>query len=300
MESYTYNTTLNNEYNLIICKHIKNLSSNYFIQNFIENDGTINLFNYKMNYNSRNEIKSSIDSYFIKNLSLDWVALNNPQNLSLSAINRDGCLFTIAFNENGSLMASSNHNHQIEIWDFEQKKVKKVIKDHKEIVTCIDYLHGDTNQFMSCSLDKTIKLWKDNECIHTFLDHSDWVRSISLSKDNSKFLSGCVSSIIKLWDMNTFQVIDTISNSNSDPELLNTVNSLSFMNENPNIFLCGLRNGTVKLFDTRMTQNIVQCEFKAHKNKLNSIKFNKHDRYLISSGRDSLTRLWDFRRLPVK
>ena len=152
---------------------------------------------------------------------------------------------------------------------------------------------------MSCSLDKTIKLWKDFDCIHTFLDHNDWVRCLSISSDNKYFLSGCVSSVIKYWDLNEKKVLHSFNNSNDNPDLLNTVNSLNFMSNNTNIFMTGLRSGSVKIFDVRNANKLVK-EFKAHKFKLNSVKFNKDDKYLLSSGRDSVARLWDFRKLPVK
>lgn len=70
------------------------------------------------------------------------------------------------------------------------------------------------------------------------------------------------------------------------------------MGDDPNIFMTGLRSGAVKIFDVRKSNKLVR-EFKAHKFKLNSVKFNKDNKYLLSSGRDSLARLWDFRNLPV-
>ena len=279
--------------------------------------------------------------------------------MPLNSLNRDGCIFTLSLDETGQILASSNHIHNIEIWDIKERKIKKVLNDHKEIVTGIEFFNKDNyskNDFyyknkinlkdlkylnknneefflskhnqesinnlsnlenyeilnkndnqkfdsdnlymMSCSLDKTIKLWKDFNCIHTFLDHNDWVRCLSISNDNKYFLSGCVSSIIKYWDLYSQKVLFSFNNTNNNSDLLNTVNSLNFMSNNSNIFMSGLRNGAVKIFDVRNPTNLV-TEFKAHKFKLNSVKFNKDDKFILSSGRDSLVRLWDFRKLPV-
>ena len=179
-----------------------------------------------------------------------------------------------------------------------ERKFKKIITDHKEIVTGIEYFNNNNEFMMSCSLDKTIKLWNNYEHVHTFHEHCDWVRCLALSKNNKHFLSGCVSSVIKYWDIEERKVIHTINNVNNDPELLNTVNSLTFLNKDENVFLSGLRSGVVKLYDIRK-QNYIVREFKAHKSKLNSVKINREDKYLLSSGRDSLIKLWDFRMLPV-
>ena len=391
MESKIDRTIENNEFDF--CRHIKEHYYNSYILNLnvkpINSEEKINtkinlpnFFEIRNSFNIKNSLpinqaKNFYDNFFIRNINLSWMALYNPQNISLNSMNRDGCIFTISFDETGEILASSNHIHNIEIWDVKERKVKKVIKDHKEIVTGIEFLNNpnknknnnnkrdkyikdllknknfpnnentfmnnlgmenennqnelidfdtltyysdlendnpneinlynhenesptfDNTYMMSCSLDKTIKLWKDFDCIHTFLDHNDWVRCLSISSDNKYFLSGCVSSVIKYWDLNEKKVLHSFNNSNDNPDLLNTVNSLNFMSNNINIFMTGLRSGSVKIFDVRNANKLVK-EFKAHKFKLNSVKFNKDDKYLLSSGRDSVARLWDFRKLPVK
>ena len=260
------------------------------------------------NYYGYNQSKNLFNSFYLKNLSLDWIVLNNPQNLSINSMNREGCIFSMSFNDTGNLMASSNHYHTIEIWDIKSRKIKKVLSSHSEIVTGVEFFHKkeDNEYFLSCSLDKTIKLWKNYKNIHTFLEHSDWVRCISIREDNQQFLSGCVSSIVKLWDLPTQRVIGTIINQSSEPSSLTTVNSLNFMNNNPNLFLIGLRSGEVKLCDSRIQNKnnefiknvgIVQS-YKAHKKKLNTAKLNKNDKYILTSGRDSSLLLWDIRKLP--
>ena len=256
--------------------------------------------------------KNLLDSFLIKNFNLDWIILNNPQNLPFSSINREGCIFTFNYNSIGTILAASNHNHSIEIWDIKNKKLKTTITEHKEIVTGVEFFHGnlENNMILSCSLDKTIKLWKNYKNIHTFVEHNDWVRCMSIRDDNAQFLSGCVSSVVKLWDMATQSVIGNIINQNPDPSALSTVNSLGFMKKNPNLFVVGLRSGEVKIFDSRikgrnsMTNDkisnvgLVQC-FKAHSKKLNTAKLNDStNNYLLTSSRDSLLRLWDVRKLP--
>ena len=259
------------------------------------------------NYYGYTQSKNLFNSYLIKNFKLDTIFLNNPQNLSINSMNREGCIFSMDFNDTGNLMASSNHNHCIEIWNLKNKKLLKNINSHTEIVTGTEFFHGseDNEYLLSCSLDKTIKLWKNYKNVHTFMEHSDWVRCISIRLDNHQFLSGCVSSVVKLWDIPTQRVIGSVINQNDDPNVLTTVNSLSFMNNSPNIFLIALRSGEVKIFDSRIQGNnnsmknigLVQG-FKAHHKKLNTSKINHSDKYLLTSSRDSLIRLWDLRNLP--
>ena len=260
------------------------------------------------NYYGYNQATNILKSFLIRNISSDYFLLSNPQNVAINSMNKEGCVFAMNFNDTGNLLGSSNHHNSIEIWDMKEKKIKKVINSHTEIVTGIEFFHKkeDNEYFITCSLDKTIKLWKNYKNIHTFLEHSDWVRCISIRGDNTQFLSGCVSSVVKLWDIPTQRVIGNIINQTSDANALTTVNSLNFFNTDPNLFLIGLRSGEVKICDSRVNNkndNFIKNvgiinTFKAHKNKLNTIKLTKNDKYMLTSGRDSLLKLWDIRKIP--
>ena len=57
------------------------------------------------NYYGYNQAKNLLNSFLIKNFSLDWILLNNPQNLSINSMNREGCIFSMNFNDTGNLMA---------------------------------------------------------------------------------------------------------------------------------------------------------------------------------------------------
>ena len=260
------------------------------------------------NYLGYRQSHNLFDSFLLNNLSIDYLILNNPQNLSINSMVREGCIFCLNFNDTGNLMATSNQEKTMEIWNMTTKQLKQKISAHNELVTDIQFFHNELdNQYMlSSSLDKTILLWKNLKCVHTFMEHSDWVRCLSIRQDNTQFLSGCVSSVVKLWDIPTQRVIASIKNKTEDKNVLSTVNSLCFLNENKNLFLVGLRSGEVKLFDQRIknkndefTKNmgLVHC-FKAHYKKLNNCILNSTDKYLFTSSRNSLIRLWDFRKLP--
>lgn len=247
------------------------------------------------------------DKFLFKNLSLNHLLYSNPQNLPINSLNKEAnCVFSLNFNDTGDLMSASNPIN-MELWGVPQKKIKKIFSDHKEVVTDVAFFHGekDCYNFLSCSLDKTIKLYKDFKNIVTFNEHNDWVRALAISYDNTQFLSGCVSSIVKLWDLNKKIVIGNINNQTDDnSNFMNTVNSLKFFDSNHNIFMIGFRSSDIKICDERIRGNnnniaVVQT-FKAHNQKLNTAKINKSEKYILTSGRDSSVRLWDFRKLPKK
>ena len=116
--------------------------------------------------------------------------------------------------------------------------------------------------------NKTIKLFNSYKCIHTFTEHSDWVRCVNISDSNNFFLSGCVSSVVKLWDLQSRQVISSLYNSEHSSESLLTVNSLQFFRNNDYNFLIGLRDGSVKLCDSRTKKIEVNSQFRGFKLKI--------------------------------
>ena len=261
-------------------------------------------------YYGYTQTKNLLDSYLLNNLSLDKILINNPQNLSFGSINREGCIFSLSLNDTGNLLACSNQKNLVEIWDLENKKLKKVIDAHSEIITDVEFLHKDqeNNSFLTSSIDKTIKLWKNNKTIHTFIEHSDWVTCVAVREDNQQFISGCVSSVVKIWDIVTQRVVASIINNKADRKILQTVNSINYFKTNPNIFAISLRSGEVRLFDLRIQNKgrnektilknvgMINC-FRAHDKKLNLTRINHNDTYMLTSNRDSSIRLWDIRNL---
>ena len=296
--------------NTVYCPHILNLYPNsllskFYIREIISEKNP--MFNCSLltkpfiysNYFSLAQSQNFLSDYYLKNLSLDWTAINSQQTLSQNSIVKSGCVFSLSFDDTGEFMASTNHNNTIEIWNMSKKKIEKVITDHQQIVTEVTFFHSNPHFFLSCSLDKTIKLFNNYKCVHTFTEHSDWVRCVNISNSNRFFLSGCVSSVVKLWDLTSRQVISSLYNSEHSSESLLTVNSLEFFRNNDFAFLVGLRDGTVKLCDSRTKKIEVTNKFKAHSTKLNSVKLNKENTYLLSSGRDSTLKIWDLRKIPT-
>lgn len=107
------------------------------------------------------------------------------------------------------------------------------------------------------------------------------VRCINIREDNNQFLSGCVSSLVKL--LPTQRVIASLKNINEYPNILTMDNSLSVLHENKNLFLIGLLSGEVKIFDTRVKNKNdeyikdigLMQSFKTNSKKFNKIILNK-------------------------
>ena len=54
-----------------------------------------------------------------------------------------------------------------------------------------------------------IKIWKGNECIKEFIGHNHSVRTLCKISDN-EFASGSFDGTIKIWNINSFETIQTL------------------------------------------------------------------------------------------
>lgn len=281
------------------------------------------IFNYKLgnkifDINSSRETtqqivdlrRGNLGSIIMSNMKEDWTAFHNQHSINHHNKNAgDGCVFNVEFTKSGRFMGSSNHFNSIDVWDVDARKLYKSFNFHSEIVTGIDFLSSpyDTveskdeiefeNEIMiSCSLDKTIKLSKNGKILHELKNHNNLLRCINVNNSSKLLLSGCTSSVVKLWDLETLKVKLSIIEESAFGT--NTVNTVKFFNVDPNLFINAFREGSIQIYDLRQNSRIPVCHFKGHSSKLNSVKLSWNDRYLLSSGRDNVGRLWDMRMLP--
>lgn len=70
-------------------------------------------------------------------------------------------------------------------------------------------------------------------------------------------VTGCVSSMVMLWDVETMNYINKIEHNTDDQKnFLNTINTLCFQN-NSDLFLCGTRDGCLRIYDPRATSSSI-------------------------------------------
>jgi WD40 repeat protein len=118
-----------------------------------------------------------------------------------------------------------------------------------------------------------------------FTDHTDGIRSIAISKDGKKIISGSNDKTVRVWDIN---------NPKGNPNVLigSTASIRSVAcSANDRYIAAGDINGNLIIWDMA-NKNLPPFILKGHQGSINSIAFDKNNLYLYSSGNDAVINRW--------
>lgn len=196
-----------------------------------------------------------------------------------------GSVFSIAFSPDGELLATSDSDNNIRLWQLTTGKQLIVCKGHTSWAWSIAF-SPDSNLLASCSIDQTIRLWniRTGECLK-ILQEPDQVEAIAFSPDGTILASGSVDQIIRLWDVSTGQCLK-IFQGHSD-----SVWSIAF-SPNGQLLASGSYDQTVRLWDIH-TGQCLQI-LRGHTAWIRAaVAFNPNGDIVASGSFDQTIRLWD-------
>lgn len=147
-------------------------------------------------------------------------------------------------------LISSSDDMSIKLWDWDKNwQNVQVFEGHAHYVMMCQWNPKDTNLFVSCSLDRSIKVWGvtggsgASSCHFTLNGHQRGVNCVEYSPGGEKpyLVSGSDDRTVKIWDYQTKQCIQTLSGH---------TNNVSYTLFHPTlpIILTGSEDGTVKIW----------------------------------------------------
>ncbi|CAD5213180.1 unnamed protein product [Bursaphelenchus okinawaensis] len=81
------------------------------------------------------------------------------------------------------------------------------LNGHKHSVWAVEFVPHQTDCFVTGSADRTIKLWRGNECIKTLEGHQDVVRSV-IVLSNGNIISSANDSTLRLWSSDSGKCLE--------------------------------------------------------------------------------------------
>lgn len=147
-------------------------------------------------------------------------------------------------------------------------------------------LNPDGQTLVSCSADKTIKVWHldTGQLRRTLVGHSDTVRSVIFSPNGQVLVSSSGDKTIKLWNVQTGELIRTLTG-HSGP-----VWSIVISRDGQTI-VSGSEDKTIKLWNVQ-TGELVRT-LTGHSNRVFSVALSSDGQTIVSGSKDNTIKIWN-------
>ena len=258
-----------------------NLGRNNYITGNI-----LNLLIYlKFNFNGANFSFLSIYQAYLQNQEL--------QNVNFSGVEFRKCIFTqtlsnvlsLDFNKEGNLLATSDTNGEIRVWNFKKGKLLFILKKHFGWAWTVKW-HPLKQILASCSIDSTIKLWdiETEECFYELKGHDRGIWTLAFNPNGEILASAGEDKTIKLWSIKSNSCIQTLKGHT------NWIWSLEFSSSG-NLLASAGDDCTIRIWN--INTGLCISTLSGHSDQIRDIVFSPNENYLISASRDSLVKIWD-------
>ncbi|MEH1943082.1 MAG: serine/threonine-protein kinase [Nostoc sp.] len=204
---------------------------------------------------------------------------------------------SVAFSPNGQILASGSWDKTVKLWDVNTGTEICTIIGHQLQVNSVAF--SPQGQLLaSASYDRTIRLWQipvlegsqrkfqNRSCyslLSTLSGHAWAVLTVAFSPDGKILATGSDDNTIKLWEVNTGQLICTLVGHSW------SVVAVAFSADGETL-LSASCDKTVKLWRVSTAEEIVTLS--GHVDSVSAVAVNKVTQLIASGSRDKTIKLW--------
>ncbi|MEN8215574.1 MAG: NB-ARC domain-containing protein [Pseudomonadota bacterium] len=194
-----------------------------------------------------------------------------------------GRIFCLKFSPDGQLLATTDSQGQIRLWQMPEFKNLMTCQGPDEwILSVVFSLDGKI--LASCSNNNTIRLWNvhDGQCFKTLQGHTNTVYSIAL---RGKTLASCSrDQTVKLWNIDDGLCFKTLLVQNGP------IYSIALSPDGKTL-ACGDDDYNLNLWDIHQGQCLKSLQ--GHSNLVGPIVFSPDGQFIASGSYDQTVRIWN-------
>lgn len=180
---------------------------------------------------------------------------------------------------------TSSLDSKVKHFDIERKKVKNTFQHHKKGVLNFVYC-PELKLVASCGEERKIALWDPfSKTVAYLAGHNSAVIDLALNRDKNQLISLGTDKIVKVWDIRTFQCVQTIV----DKTIYRPENRLTGLYFNPRINSLILTSKKINIWPFKAAEELPT----SHESTVTCVLFNKNFNCIISADEESTVHVWD-------
>jgi WD40 repeat protein len=226
-----------------------------------------------------------------------------------SLVGHSHAVKSVAFSPDGQILASGSWDKTVKLWDVNTGKEIYTLTRHQLQVTSVAF-SPQGELLASASFDRTICLWQlpatevlqkykeaagkfknrpDFTLLGTLSGHAWAVLTVAFSPDGKILATGSDDNTIKLWEVNTGQVITTLLGHSW------SVVAVTFTADGT-MLISASRDRTVKLWKVSTAEEIATLS--GHADSLSTVAVSPDAQLIASGSRDKTIKLWQLVEQP--
>lgn len=193
---------------------------------------------------------------------------------------------TVKWTPEGRRLLVASHSGEFTLWNGMTFNFETIMQAHESPILTMQYSNND-EWLLSGDQNGTVKYWQPNfNNVNNITAHSNGVRDIAFSPNDSKFLTCGDDSMLKIWNFSNGQEERTLTGHNWEVKSADWHPDLG-------LIVSGSKDNLVKLWDPRASQCIATLH--GFKHTVNTTRFQPcgTKRLLASVSRDRSCRVFD-------
>jgi telomerase protein component 1 len=190
-------------------------------------------------------------------------------------------VFSLAFNNTGTMMASGSGDRLVKLWDLTTGTEVATLAAHKDCACSVGF-SPDGSRLVSSSNDNTIILWdtKTAKLLSVLIGHTGTVYK-SLFDETGKTITTCsYDRSVKVWTSSDY--VEIVGH---EARLL----AVHFRKDGKFV-ATGSRDKSIKIWDTATGKELTQLD--GHQSNVFCIRWSPDGNFLCSASRDHTLRVW--------
>ena len=210
-------------------------------------------------------------------------------------VGHGGNLWGVAILRGGKQALTAALDQSIRVWDVETGKQVRVFENVRDHVRCFAIApDGDVlaaGHFQAEDSPATVRLWQisTGKELRSMTGHSKAISQVAFSRDGKMLMSSGFDGVIRIWETSTGKELKALRGHKA------RVESCGFTPDGKRVVSCGDQDDqTVRLWDVETgTQILESAEVKGG---LTSLAVLPDGRGCLTSGKDGIVRLWEWKR----